>query len=366
MIDIKDDRIKWFRELFSQQNFGYWRYYSFEGKNLFNPICSCMDWINVAIRSINGKSVYSDDIDVRAMEIFSLISSIDLVVESITTLDTIIFSKSKRESPYKGDKRIFTKNEFTDDDEFFTQLRAVFGAHPVNLKNDKHERLYASWPYHSPSDGSDLQVLLYSNLPDRTPIKFGLRINELSEYLKTRYDHLSILGEELINQFNQSTNEYTRKVIEKNSNPLNQIEILTTEVKKRMNNEFLAGELYELNELFSATLQDTNLADLENDFKNKLIPYIDELYDHLQRMDFDSPVKQPDCYNLAVLYASDSYVLEKYLNVLSNGDLDPLIDYYISVFNKLGDGVITFNKNDSSNISRLKLYLLSYMLAKYS
>lgn len=362
MTDISDEKIKWFRDVFNQKSFGYWKYSSFGGKNLFNPICSCMDWISVAIRSISGRTVYSDDIDVRVMEVFSLISSIDIVAESVKTLDTIIFGKMNRESPFKGEKRIFTNNNFSDDDEFFTQLRARFGAHPVNLKNDRHERLYASWPYESPLDGSDLEVLLYSNLPDKEPIKFGLKISELTEYLITRYDHLTILGNEVINQLNQTVKDFSEILIARDDNPLKQINILATEAKERMNNDFLVGELYELSELFTASLKDTPLANLEIDFKHELRPYIDELYDHLQRMDLDNPVSHPACYSLNLLQTIDDYTVGKYIVSLSDRFDDPLIDYYISVLNKLGEGEIIFDQNDPSSVSRLKLYLLNYKM----
>jgi hypothetical protein len=230
----------------------------------------------------------------------------------------------------------------------------------VNLQNKKNERLYASWPYESASDGSDLQVLLYSNLPDKDPIKFGLRIDELNEYLKARYDHLKILRDEINNQFNQSVKDFSNTTIVKDPDPLKQIEILEVEAKKRMNNGYYQGELYELNELFSASLNDPHLAVLKSIFKLELRPYIDELYDHLQRMDFDTEIKVPECINLNLLNTINSYCVGKYIQYLSHGSYDPLIDHYISVFNKLGKGTITFDKDDPLNVSRLKLYLLNF------
>jgi hypothetical protein len=42
-----------------------------KGKNRWGALCSCMDWITVAIRYIKNYPELSNDIDIRAMQVYS-------------------------------------------------------------------------------------------------------------------------------------------------------------------------------------------------------------------------------------------------------------------------------------------------------
>jgi len=78
--NINDSKISNFRDLInSDSSFIFQEYQNKNGKNHWNLICSCMDWLTVSVRHLQCPQEQDNDIDVRVMQMFSLISSIDLV-----------------------------------------------------------------------------------------------------------------------------------------------------------------------------------------------------------------------------------------------------------------------------------------------
>ncbi|MCV5632545.1 hypothetical protein OFN23_30820, partial [Escherichia coli] len=74
-----------------------------------------------------------------------------------------------------------------DDDAYFKSIRAIFGAHPTNLKNSDGERLFASWPHFHAFNGNDFTISLYNNRPGKDDVIFGIRFDELITYIENRY-----------------------------------------------------------------------------------------------------------------------------------------------------------------------------------
>lgn len=98
-----------------------------------------MDWISVSVRYLMNFPELPENIDVKALQVYSLISSIDIAVEALQQLHRIIESDHKLERwPFKKSANVF-KNKtpylsHEDDDAYFKSIRAIFGAHPTNLK----------------------------------------------------------------------------------------------------------------------------------------------------------------------------------------------------------------------------------------
>ena len=357
MLNIPDKHIIDFRDTVNKYNFVYYKYSDINGKNLFNPICSCMDWISVAIRSIDNAPKISNNIDVKVMQIFSLISSIDIVVESITTLHTIINNSQRRISPFHGKKGIFKNNKLRDDDEYFTQIRARFGAHPVNLQNG-NERQYASWPYEPRNQDHDLAVNLYSNIVGQPDIVFGLKLTELEGYLKSRINHLKNLDDSLKIQYEEFKLKCINTPIDIEEEPEEQLIILKNEAKKRLNDDFFVDTLLNI---FEVSLVEPELQNLENQFKVKLREYIDEIRNSLQNMDFDSNLVSHELLDTRNIYKIRSYELPKLFNWLS-GNSDPLAGFYFQQFNDIDNSPISFNINEDTKITTLKIFLLDFYL----
>jgi hypothetical protein len=77
---VSDNKISEFRDLVnSNSSFVCNAFRENNGKNQWNVICSCMDWLTVSIRYLQNTPALDKDIDVRVMQMFSLISAIDLV-----------------------------------------------------------------------------------------------------------------------------------------------------------------------------------------------------------------------------------------------------------------------------------------------
>jgi hypothetical protein len=359
MFDVTDKQIIDFRSTVNELSFVHHKYSNKDGKNLFNPICSCMDWISVAIRSIENSPSLSDHIDVKVMQIFSLISSIDLVVESITTLHSIINDTKKRQSPFAGEKSIFTGNELRDDDEFFTQIRARFGAHPVNLK-DGNDRMYASWPYPPKNHNHDLEVLLYSNLINKPNIVFGLILSELEAYLISRNMFLQVLRDTLKAQFDEYKSTWAKTPIIMVAAPVEQLCILKKEAQQRLNLDYYVYTIEELSGLFEVSLSEPEHKELELRFKMKLQEYISEIRISLQDMDFEGNLPSHDLLVTTNLYSIRSYELPKLFQWLSGKESDPLVEYYFSRFNDIENSPIKFDIKENNLVTILKLHLLDY------
>jgi len=235
---INADLIEKFRNVVnSNLDFVFQKYKNKNGKNYWNLICSCMDWITVAIIHLQNNSFSKKDINVMTMQVFSYISSIDIVYESIKQLHRAI--KGNTILPFHESKYIFSKNNiYKDDNEYFKQIRAAFGAHPVNL-NDINGKWFASWPNHAIFDkGYDFELQLYSLDINKEDVIFGLKFAELDSFLLERYSYLLILIDEINKQFEEYKNALRKEIIEDNEDTLKLLQILKMESEKRLNNDY--------------------------------------------------------------------------------------------------------------------------------
>ncbi|MGL1193665.1 hypothetical protein ACSTLL_17820 [Vibrio parahaemolyticus] len=128
LADIDDKKITAFRQLVNDNNrFVLKAYANKQGKNQWNLICSSMDWISVAIRNLHSFPALDSNIDVRVMQIYSLISSIDIVNEAVMQLHRVFFGNSTKLMPFKGEKSIFRERIFDkDDSDYFKEIREWF------------------------------------------------------------------------------------------------------------------------------------------------------------------------------------------------------------------------------------------------
>lgn len=360
---LSDKLINKFRDKVNEYGFVYLYYSSKNGKNYWNPICSCMDWISVAIRSITNADPLSRDIDVRSMQLYSLISSIDLVSEAIMSLNSILNESAARISPFKGDCSIFRGQEGMDDDKYFKHIRSCFGAHPVNINlNGGKKRYFASWPHQPSMDNADLKVILYSNEVGQPDSSLLLKTSELMKYLQKRYNVLDELIERIEFQRRTFESELSKQPIQREQTPLAQLEILEHESARRMNNDYLNQHIRELKYLFSVSLADTEHIEFERSFKQELKPLISEIYDVLQNCQFDFQLSYDFLLELDCLYSRFSYEMPKLSSCLYSSQADPLIDYYFERLNKADKWGFNLRKLDEPTLNILKLHLLNKAL----
>lgn len=360
---LSDELISQFRNKVNEHNFVYHYYSNKDGKNYWNPICSCMDWISVAVRSIIYAEPLSQNIDVRSMQIYSLISSIDLVSEAIISLHTIFNKTKRRISPFKGDCSIFEQQDGLDDDDYFKHIRACFGAHPVNLNlNGGTKRYFASWPHEPSIDKGDLKVLLYSNEVGQPDGSIILNKRELIKYLDKRYHFLADLIDTIEMQKKQFANQLAKQAIDVADDPLSQLHILERESARRTNNDHINQLISELKYIFSASIPDAKHKAVEDSFKQELRPLISELYDVLQRCQFDFELLNDSLVNMNTLYGRFEYEMPKLSSFLYSGKPDSLVDYYFERLKEADKWGFDLSQLDPTALTILKLHLLNRLM----
>jgi hypothetical protein len=355
---VSDDKIGDFRDLVnSNSSFVYETYKDKNGKNLFNLVCSCMDWITVSIRHLENASDFDKNIDTRVMQMFSLISSIDLISESIVQLHRVFINP--KTLPFAGEKKCFASRLFADEDDnnYFKTIRACFGAHPVNL-NQSNTKRFASWPFDSHSNTAELTVHLYSANINDEDLPLHLNKNELLEFLTTRYDYLDVIADKIECLFIEYQKSLSKQPIESKFEPLEQLYVLKTESVKRLNNDYYNGEIGDLIMIFEAEVTDPGLMSIADSYKDSLLPLIEEIKTNLQSMNI---VDLRNAYELrfrSELRRELSYELGKFYSWIYGDRYDPLLDYYFERFNAVTDGKFNFTNTDEINLTFLKAKLM--------
>lgn len=355
---VDDGLITRFRDVVNDNHmFVFHTYSNRNGKNQWNPICSCMDWISVAIRSIYGAPSFSTDIDVKVMQIYSLISSIDIVNESIISLHSIFKSEKGRVSPFKGADNCFeSKSISCDDDSYFKEIRARFGAHPINLDGENGERLFASWPHDGFDAEHDIQVRLYSNVVGHDDKTFGIKICELLTFLVSRYSYLNILIDEISDQYSVYCKGKADQPISRTSDILKQLDILEKESELRLDNDYYRSTILDLKMIFGCNTGLAHFQKQEALFKGSQKALLEEVFNNLQNMNLvdllhcNTSSRSPPEREL-------SYELPKLYSWIYSDREDSMLDYYMRRLNKVSNEEYEFSESDGSERTFLKLKL---------
>ena len=357
-IKINDSKISNFRGLVnSNSNFICQEYRNQNGKNLWNLICSCMDWLTVSIRHLENLPDKDENIDVRVMRMFSLISSIDLVSESITQLHRVFINP--KTLPFSGDRECFSDRLFDEEDDntYFKSIRACFGAHPVNLNNSGSRR-FASWPFDSHMNSGELTVHLYSNKVGEADLPMHLNTCELSAFLIKRYNYLDVISSKINQLFEELKVRLSKKPIATRSDPLEMLYTLRDESKIRLDNDYYNGVIGDLIIIFEASIGDPELKVIESSYKKSLLPLIDEIKKNLQKMTIGDLENSSPLYPNSSLKKELSYELGKFYSCVHSEKNDLLFDYYLDRFNTVSKNKYNFSIEDSDNLLFLKLKLM--------
>ena len=155
------------------------------------------------------------------LEFFSLITAITLVMDCIGLLHkTFIDSKTQ---PFKGEQKIFAHRQFDlDDTDYFKKIRAIFGAHPVDIQiKGKNSKLwYASWPSDGNSQSHQKRVYLYGEDISDKYIEFGISITELFEFYSTRFAYISVIKKSIKSKITEYKTNLQRIPIRRVSDPM--------------------------------------------------------------------------------------------------------------------------------------------------
>lgn len=355
-----------FRDVVNEGEFAYHYFINKDGKNQFSPMCSCMDWISVSIRYIKHFPAFSDDIDVKAMQFYSLISSIDIVVEAITQLHRIIMNEGKKlqKWPFKGSSYIFTDKvkylSNKDDDGYFGEIRSIFGAHPTNLRNDNGEGLFASWPHPHPFNMNDFTVSIYSNRPGNDDVIFGIKIDEVLQYLNERYLYIAELKNVLLEIRENHHEKLSKIIIPSTENIYDELRVLRDEVEARQDNDYYRMELHDITHLFMGEVTEAHLIDEVNTFRDKLYPIVAEIRKNLQLMHLVDLTTTKGVMVSHLPGRALNYEIPKVFRWLHSENHDPMAQYYINKLNNYSNDKYCFNLEDNASTTLLKLRMMMY------
>lgn len=263
----------------------FFKYRNNNNKNQWNCICSAMDWIEVSANYICSHDIFSLGID-QGIELYAFLSSVDIIVEAVEQLHRVIFAENKK--IFADDNNCFPDNPFGQNDRvYFKELRACFGAHPVRLDDpeepgNKSAKRFASWP--SRIGNGDFSVILYSNRVDGRNINLGIEFKQLVQFLNKYYSYLPVLTEALDLQYHNFCEEKKQERFTCFGTPLERLVILKGESKKRLNNDYYNRTIDSLIRVFQVPITNKQNFRLVQEYRNDLLPAIDEIYNNLQDM----------------------------------------------------------------------------------
>lgn len=277
----------------NQDNFVYFYYSNRNEKNNFNCICSAMDWIDVALEYINNyKFNYSDSLNKQSIDFYTYISCIDIIYESVNQLSRVLLNYEH--DIFRGEKDCFISRceAFTDidDNAYFKEIRACFGAHPVNIGKKGHKH-FASWPSKASFTEGAYSILIYkSNISDNEFV-FEVKIDELNLFLIKIYKFIEELVNKINEQYNSFCEEKREKAIQKDDDPHVYIENLINTSKERMNREDYSCILQFIKDVMNYSNANNDI--ILTGYKKFLITVLDDIYNNLQEMNFERETYNP-------------------------------------------------------------------------
>ena len=285
------------------------------GRNQWNCICACMNWIEVALDNISNIEYDEKNINIKCMQVYSYISAIDLIWESVQQLNRVIFPNTP--IPFKDDINVFENELDINDNEYFKHLRAIFGAHPVNIKNPKNTRetqYFANWPGEDIFGDDDLMCLLWSADAKAKDIRIGFKFSQLDKFLEIRYEYINVLKDKLSEDINKHYSKMRKIKIESSDDIRVQLDILKSELKIRKPDDYYSGMIDDLIGFFNSERVISSNNPVITRYLEELQEVIDELKHNIQAMIFTE-------------LESDSIIHLKYPNeILYN--LTKVYDYY--------------------------------------
>ena len=364
---IDESLIEEFRKRVNHNHFVRHIYKNVNGKNLWNIICSSMDWITIAVHYICSKEClcFSKDNYVNSVKVYSYISCIDILLEATKQLHRVFVGNKK----FNRSSDIFkNKPANVSDDEYFKTIRACFGAHPVNLKDkftdmSKEEQRYASWSGNFLGEG-DFSVFLYPNNTECQTISLNISFEELMQYAEDKYEYLNILIKQIIQNEEEYNNKKRNTKIAKGGSIIEQIEILINENEDRLENDYYDTLLKRLKLIFETEIHNVDNLKIVNAYRELLKDVVVEIYQNLQNMvveDIESNEKYdcdvPDYFKYVYakfyegvfgespVYSIALQELKDYVSIIVNLDLcDSRIETYV-VF----EAAKYFKKNKMNN-----------------
>lgn len=353
---LLDDSISKFRDFVHDEinlDYMYKVYNLTNEKNKWNCICSCIQWIDVSRDYINNVEFDTENFNKKCMQVYLYISSIDVILESINQLHRVIYNTTKQ--PFRGKKDIFNSNLNLDDNNHFKEIRAAFGAHPVNLKdrNDEDVKYFASWPFENRHKFIHSEYDFYCNLyPNCKEIKdkvIGFKFNQLNEFLIQRYSYINKLKTQLEKDIKKFVNNFIDSVPELVNNPIEDIYNLKKFLSSYFESNRYDYTLDKLETIFKVYENYPNPNVIINQYIEELGKVIVEIHSNLTKGKFkELDTKYIISPSICNEYVNDSetypksmifYFYEKFSEYISLNNNCDIKDLCIDAMNSYYNGV---------------------------
>lgn len=317
--------------------------------NKWSTICSVIHWFNVVETYLDCNNVLKENTkDYNWGNVYLYLCSVDIVTKGINDLYKIVTNNNIH--IFKGEKDVFNDKNI-DDNDYFQNIRAVFGAHPTKLDGNG-DYIVASYPtpYNSKIDlikgepkSFDYYTLLWSKKKTNNldQIQFGFSFVDVDKYLDKHIMYLEVFYEEIINMINDYKKNISLKKINIIDDFNKQIDLLLIEDKKRFNEKY-KYDLEKMKVLINIKISDEQNEKKYSEFKDLLISLVPKVYGAIQNpieydnIDFlnniiDCEIQEYDSHT--------SYYYSKLLEYNNNYDMEMLlIDYF-------KDKIRPFNEN---------------------
>lgn len=255
-----------------------------EGKDVWSKICSCMDWLTVAVEGI-AIPQEKNNMNLASLEFTHFLVTIDMIVESVNHLWLSLGQAAKIKQPYLNDKSIFQATVFDreyTDEKYVKELRSWFGVHAVNGNKVKLDgfnsevRFFSSWS--GTFNDGEFSLQLYSNNRKAEEIYGGrkkIKIDSLIKFVTIRYNTLFQLMDEIDNIYLQEKKKLQQTPVkyDKSESELNQLKHLYQQAKDRR----LTSEYYEYQIEDYISFLSCDLDDFKQTEKEIIISYLEDL-----------------------------------------------------------------------------------------
>ena len=316
-----------------------------------------MDWITVSMEYFSDHYYTSQSQNLSSIDVFTYIMCIDIVWESTTQLYRVLYNTPER--PFQNDTGIFSNKIYEQsDNDYFKTIRACFGAHAVNLDHENKDpasRRYASWSSerYGTSEG-DFTVVLYSNETKKNDLYLNIKFGELNQFLEIRYNLLNKFMVEIDNQYHNYSTELSAKKIQKINDNIQQLKILETASKQRLNAEYYNYEIKRLLIIFESEISNKENFNIVEKFRKIMEPAITEIYDGLQSMNYKT-ITVTECLDNIIPF-KHHYVFSKISDHIYG---DPTAGILIGLKDIISDVVDTVKILGTENYPELYLLILT-------
>lgn len=265
-------------------------------KYKFHGVLVCLDWIDVSVTSIQNaldelKNAKGIDVCVK---INQFIFCIDILWECVMQLHR--FFVDEKTIPMSAEKSIFSNRLYpVDDNDYFKEIRAIFGVHSVNLdpkkKAPENYKFVGIPSIDGITDQYELVALLYSNIYEEESKRLLVPIAELITFYLSRYEYLNTIRKAVESITERTRNEFIRKTIQRVDDPIAQIDILINEDKDRFWGMLYTEELEQYKHFFETKFSPSNEGKIEG-FRNKVFDRIKTIADNMQTMSGNDDEKE--------------------------------------------------------------------------